>query len=184
MSAADPPSPTSVAAAFTARYGPGREASAGGAGPLDGIAVYRGEQHWHLVTLGLAAVVPPARDGRPGPGPLGHELTLLVPAAGEPPAWAFGLLDGAARTAVAVGRPFHVGARMAPGPPVDGARSGLVATGVRADPVIPVVGDAILLQLVGVTAGEFLLMQRVGTELVLEKLAARDPLLRTDPARA
>lgn len=184
MSAEDQPSPTSVRAAFTDRYGRGREASAGGPGPLDGIAVYRGEEHWHLVTLGLAAVVPPVREDRPDPGALGHELTVLVPPTDEPPAWAFGLLDGAARTAVAVGRPFHVGARMAPGAPVDGGRSGLVATGVRADPVIPAAGGAELLQLVGVTAGEFLLMQRVGTALVLEKLAARDPLLRTDPSRA
>lgn len=184
MSSTDHPAPASVEAAFATHYGPGPVASAGGAGPLRGIAVHRGAEHWHLVTLGLATKVPPPREGRAAPDALGHELTLLLPPLSEPPAWAFGLLDGAARTAVAVGRPFHVGARMAPGAPVDGGRSGLVATGVRADPVLPEAAGASVLQLVPVTAGEFLLMQRAGTALVLERLAARDPLLRTDPTRA
>jgi len=62
--------------------------------------------------------------------------------------------------------------------------SGLVATGVREDPLVVVPGGPPLLQVVGITAGEHALMGRVGTALVLEKLAARDPLLRTDPARA
>lgn len=177
----------SVAAAFAAHYGDGatrRVARAPAGDVLGGIAAYRGEDHWHLVTLGLAGVRPAPRDGAAEPDPLGHELTLLVPAADRPPPWAFVVLDGAARTAIAVGRPFHPGARMAPGAPIDGAGSGLVALGVRADPLVTAAGPDAVLQLVGVSAGEYLLMQRVGTALVLERLAARDPLLRTDPGRA
>lgn len=176
----------SAEAAFATHYGEGavrRVARAPDGDVLRGIAAYRGNGHWHLVTLGLAAAVPAARDGAAAQR-LGHELTLLVPAADDPPAWAFALLDGAARTALAVGRPFHAGARMAPGPPVDGADSALVALGVREDPRVRPVGTDALLQLVGVTVGEYLLMQRVGTALVLERLAARDPLLVTDPDRA
>jgi hypothetical protein len=94
------------------------------------------------------------------------------------------LLDGAARTAVAFGRPLHDGARMAPGAPVDGAGSGLVALGIRTDPLVRPAGPAVVLQAVGVTLGEHALMGRVGTALVLDRLAARDPLLRTDPSRA
>lgn len=177
----------SVAAAFAAHYGDGatRLVARGPEGDvLGGIAAYRGDGHWHLVTLGLAVVRPEARDGGPRPDPLGHELTVLVPDADRPPAWAFALLDGAARTAIAVGRPFHPGARMAPGAPVDGAGSGLVALGVRTDPLVAAAGSHAVLQAVGVTSGEYLLMQRVGTALVLERLARRDPLLLTDPARA
>ncbi|WP_026912167.1 suppressor of fused domain protein [Patulibacter minatonensis] len=177
--------PDAVRAAFAAHYGDGaRIAAADRGGALRGIAVHRGEGLLHLVTIGLAARVPQGRDGAPDAGPLGHELTVLLPAADEPPAWAFSLLDGAARTALSVGRPFHAGARMAPGGAVDGAGSGLVAVGVRADPVIDPPGPVEVLQLVSVTAGEYLLMQRVGTALVLDRLAVRDPLLRTDPSRA
>lgn len=188
MPTPDPSSPgPSVAAAFAAHHGDGATrlvARAPEGDVLGGIAAYRAADHWHLVTLGLADVVPDPRDGSPDPDRLGQELTLLVPAADRPPAWAFSLLDGAARTAIAVGRPFHAGARMAPGAPVDGAGSGLVALGVRADPLVAAAGPHEVLQLVGVTSGEYLLMQRVGTALVLERLAARDPLLLTDPARA
>jgi hypothetical protein len=180
------PDGPSVEAAFAARYGDGatrRIARAPEGDALRGIAAYRGDDHWHLVTLGLAQARPAPRAGAT-PDPIGHELSLLTPAAERPPAWAFALLDGAARTALAVGRPFHPGARMAPGAPVDGAGSGLVALGIRADPLVVPTGPAAVLQAVGVTAAEFGLMQRVGTELVLERLAARDPLLRTDPGRA
>lgn len=187
MDAPDPtPAGPSVEAAFAAHYGDGAErrfARAPVGDALRGIAAYRGDDHWHLVTIGLADVVPALREGAT-PAPLGHELTLLTPAADRPPAWAFAILDGAARTAIAVGRPFHPGARMAPGAPVDGASSGLVALGVRTDPLVAAAGPAAVLQAVGVTRAEYGLMQRVGTALVLERLADRDPLLRTDPARA
>jgi hypothetical protein len=185
-----PAGPTAIERAFAAVYPepPERRAVRPAAGaPADsatvvrGIDAHRGDGHWHLVTRGLTD----GPTGEAGDGRIGHELTLLVPAADRAPEWAFGLLLGAARTAAAVGRPFHAGARLAPGAPVDGADSGLVALGVRADPLVAVPddGDGVL-QLVGITAGEYLLMQRVGTALVLERLAARDPLLRTDPDRA
>lgn len=167
-----------VHAALTAVHGPQEPehrapADPGGAA-LDGLLAYRGEDSWHLVTLGFGARF----DAR-------VELTLLTPRAERAPDWAFALLAGVAATAQAAGRPLHAGARLAPGPPLDGVASGLVALGVREDPLVPVLGDATQLrQLVGVTAGEFALMRRVGTQLVLERLASRDPLLRTDPDRA
>lgn len=176
-----------VAAAFAAHYGDGSRrlvARAPEGDAFGGVAAHRDDDRpWHLVTLGLADATPPAL-GEDAPGPrLGHELSLLVPGDERPPAWAFALLDGAARTALAVGRPFHPGARMAPGAPVDGAGSALVALGVREDPIVAPGGPDVVLQVVGVTDAEFRLMQRVGTPLVLERLAARDPLLVTDPAR-
>jgi hypothetical protein len=130
------------------------------------------------VTFGLGSLR--HEDGTPGP-----ELTLLTPPAEKLPEWGLALLVGTARTARAAGRPFHAGARLAPGEPVDGGGSGIVAVGIREDPlVVAAPGRPGFLQVVGVTAGEFGVMRKVGTALVLEKLAARDPLLRTDPGRA
>ncbi len=185
------PDPSPLERAFVAVYGPAaarHRAPAAAHGeppaadaPTVGVDAYRGEDVWHLVTRGLAA----ARPGEDGAGaPFGHELTLLTPAAERPPTWAFALLLGTARTSLTVGRPFHAGARLAPGPPLDGRESGLVALGLREDPVVRISGGPLLLQAVGVTTVEYRLMQRVGTATVLERLAQRDPLLRTDPTRA
>jgi hypothetical protein len=186
------PALSAVRRAFAAVYGPPQARlpapPPGPAGAPDGplpvgVDAHRREDGWHLVTAGLAAVCPAGGDDDAAE-PLDHELTVIVPAAERPPEWAFSLLLGTARTSVAVGRPFHAGARLAPGAPLDGAASGLVAVGLRDDPVVTVQDGPALLQAVGVTNGEFLLMQRVGTLVVLERLAQRDPLLRTDPTRA
>jgi hypothetical protein len=181
---------SAVRRAFAAAYGPPQArlpAPAPTTGPASdaplpvGVDAHRREDGWHLVTAGLAAVRP-AGDGPTDP--LAQELSVIVPPAARPPEWAFSLLLGTARTSVAVGRPFHAGARLAPGAPLDGGESGLVAVGLREDPVVTVQDGPTVLQAVGVTNGEFLLMQRVGTLVVLERLAQRDPLLRTDPTRA
>lgn len=166
-------------AAFSAVHGPQepehRAPADPGAAALDGVLAFRGEDTWHLVSLGAGGRLP----GAPR-----VELTLLTPPAERPPGWAFALLAGVAATCLAAGRPLHAGARLAPGPPLDGAASGLVALGVREDPVVMPPAGITLLQLVGITGGEHALMGRVGTAVVLGKLAERDPLLRTDPARA
>jgi hypothetical protein len=155
---------------------------------LHSISAYRGEDHWHFVTLGLTELFAKPPDQPPGVSGWGHELTLLTPASQRAPDWGFELLLGVARTCVTHGRPFHAGARLAPGPPLDGAGSGLVAIGLRADPLVAPTrfpfGRYEFLQAVGVTTGEYKLMRRAGTLMVLERLALRDPLLRTDPARA
>ncbi len=156
-----------VETAFRLTYGEGqptRRAPQTDEAGLEGLNAYRGEAHWHLVTIGLPE----------------QELTLLTPPAEAPPDWAFAVLLGTAQTLAAAGRPLHAGARLAPGAPLDGRSTGLSALGVREDPLVA----GPYLQLVGVTAGEYGVMQKVGTELVLSKLAARDPLLRTDPSRA
>lgn len=183
-----PPAATSVGAmdaalpadaiqrAFAAVHGAGPAHRARPAdGVVEGIEAYALADGggWHLVTHGLAD----------GPAGLGQELTLLVPPAATPQPWAFELLAGVARTLRAAARGLHPGARLAPGEPLDGRSTGLVALGVREDPLVVVPGLA-LLQVVGVTAGEHAVMGKVGTALVLEKLSGRDPLLRTDPARA
>lgn len=184
----------SIEAAFRAVYGdqepdhrappPAQQPPFEG-GVLNGISAYRGEAHWHLVTFGLTALSAPGEDA--DISGWGHELTLLTPPAERAPDWAFGLLMGVARTLRAAGRPLHAGARLAPGEPLD-AGSGLVALGVREDPLVTPtafpLGRYALLQVVGVTAGEHGVMGKVGTAVVLGKLAGRDPLLRTDPARA
>lgn len=198
--AAPPNRPSLVERAFAAVYGPpaarhrpsakapgatsGRAVQTGGPSSADpaalvGVDGYRSDDRWHLVTVGLAAI-----RSEDAATPFGHELTMLTPGAEKAPAWAFALLLGTARTSIAVGRPFHAGARLAPGAPLDGGDSALVALGLREDPHVAAPGGLQLLQAVGITAGEYLLMQRVGTLTVLERMAERDPLLRTDPTRA
>lgn len=178
-----------IAAAFAARHGHSRpEVELPATDPLlPAVAAYRGAGHWHLVTLGLTDPTARPSGPRPDVSGFGHELTLTLPASDVPPAWAFELLVGAARVCVTHDRPLHAGARMAPGGPVDGAASKLVACGVRTDPfVVPTgfpSGRFAFLQLVGVTDVEYRLMRRAGTLAVLDGLARRDPLLRTDPAR-
>ncbi len=181
---------TAITDAFAVRHGHGEPAVQVPAPepPLPTIAAYRGADHWHLVTFGLTDQVAKTAGQPAQVSGFGHELTLVVPADDQsPPAWAFELLLGAARVCVAHGRPLHDGARMAPGGPVDGAASKLVACGVRTDPsVIPTsfpFGRFAFLQLVGVTDVEYRLMRRAGTSAVLDALARRDPLLRTDPVR-
>ncbi len=127
------------------------------------ITAYRGADRWHMVTTGLAR--------------FGREISVIVPPSEHPPDWATDLLLGIARVVLTVERGLHDGARMAPGLPIGG--SDLVAVAIRADPLVDDV-----LQAVGITEVEYRLMQQVGTQTVLEKLALRDPLLRTDPARA
>lgn len=198
MNATGPaPGRDSIQAAFAARYDPVTavhklvvpDAGApAGEGVLSAISAYRGDDHWHFVTLGLTDLVAKPAGGRRDRSGFGHELTLLTPAADTPPGWAFDLLLGTARVCVAVGRPFHAGARLAPGGPIDGGASALCAIGLREDPLVTPLalpfGRYVFLQAVGVTDVEYRLMQRAGTLKVLERLAVRDPLLRTDPARA
>lgn len=197
MPAAGPaPGQDSIEAAFAAVYDPAsavRRVVAPGARPpavgpaVTGVTAYRGEDHWHLVTLGLTDLVAKAPGTQADRSGFGHELTLLTPATDVPPPWAFDLLVGTARVCGAVGRPFHPGARLAPGGPIDGGASALCAVGIREDPfVTPLTlpfGEYRFLQAVGVTDVEYRLMQRAGTLKVLAALAARDPLLRTDPRR-
>ncbi len=188
----------SIEAAFAAVYGPAQpehrapppaQRPPHSGGVVHGISAYRGEDHWHLVTLGLTDLFAKSPGQMAVRSGFGHELTLIVPVDGPTvPDWAFDLLLGTARVTVTHGRPFHAGARLAPGGPVDGRASGLVALGLREDPLVTPTefpfGEYVLLQAVGVSDVEYRLMQRVGTLRVLDGLAARDPLLRTDPARA
>lgn len=156
-------------------------------GVLNGISAYRADDHWRLVTFGLTDLFAKTAGDPAGVSHFGHELTLTTPPTDRAPDWAFELLMGTARVVATHGRPFHAGARLAPGGPVDGAASKLVALGLRADPVLKPAtfpfGKYLFLQAVGVTDVEFRLMRRAGTLMVLDRLAVRDPLLLTDPAR-
>ncbi|MCW3038224.1 MAG: aminotransferase [Solirubrobacterales bacterium] len=154
---------------------------------LAGISAYRAADHWHFVTFGLTDLEEKTQDDRPQTSGHGHELTLTTPAGDHAPDWAFALLLGTAKVVFTHKRPFHAGARLAPGGPLDGARSALVALGLRKDPFVTPrdfpFGHYVLLQAVGITDVEYRLMQRAGTLMVLDRLAQRDPLLRTDLAR-
>ncbi len=155
-------------------------------GVLAGISAFEGHDWWHFVTYGLTDLF--AKRGEdPELSGWGYELTLLAPKAPEPPPWAFRLLYGLATTTQQQDRWFDLRHRIDTGAPIDGADSALTGIVFCADRVVAPttfpLGKYDLLQVVGVTPGELAEMRESSTEAVLERLAAADPYLRTDPAR-
>jgi len=85
------------------------------------------------------------------------------------------------------GRRVRRGHRLDAGGRVGGEGSPLTAVAFTRDraatPQLFPFGEYALLQLVGVTSSELAEMQASTTATVLDRLAERDPALRTDPAR-
>ena len=124
------------------------------------MSAYAEADHWHLVTYGLTELFAKESD-EPEISGFGYELTMRVPRTGEdgPPDWPFELLAkfaGAART----GHDFAVGHRL------------------QAN------GSFEFYELVGITPDELAEMQASSsTAAVVDRLAASNPLLITDPTR-
>ncbi|MET3806204.1 hypothetical protein ABIB25_003214 [Nakamurella sp. UYEF19] len=176
---------------------------------LQGCSAYPAGGHWHYVTYGLSELYEAdeaSGDGderEPGADPLvsgwGFELTLRVPRPSPrdriPPDWPFTMINEVARFVNGGGAALGVGGRIDlraavtghPGLP-DAPPSGLTVFAVTPDPALPAIdtpnGRVHFLQLVGVSAAEKERMLATSTAQVLAELAAADPLLITDPARA
>jgi suppressor of fused-like protein len=150
---------------------------------LDGIGAYRGPHGWHYVTYGLTELYDKHSENADESG-WGYELTLLTPAADEPPRWPFRLLLGLAQRLEQDGRWHDVGHRIDLGEPLDGGGSGLTALAVAKDPhATPAdfpFGRYAFLRLVGITGDELREMQATSTADVLARF---DPALVTDPLR-
>ena len=188
----DGPGWASIEAAFSAAY-PGVEPRHYAPGPpvaldgvVDGISAYETPAGWHLVTFGLTELYAKDSDDAQASG-WGYELTVRTPAAAEPPGWALELILAVARTTRQQGVVYGEGHRLDAGGRVGGEASALTAIAFTLDraatPQDFPFGEYALLQLVGVTASELAEMQASTTATVLDRLAERDPALRTDPAR-
>ncbi len=156
---------------------------------LQGISAYAEADHWHFVTYGLTELFAKESDVAEISG-LGYELTLRVPRAGEdsPPDWPFALLANVAAAARA-GNDFAAGHRLQVGGPITGDSDTVMeAVAFVSDPSLPVWtsspnGSFEFYELVGITPDELAEMQASSTAAVLARLAGRNPVLITDPAR-
>jgi suppressor of fused protein SUFU len=155
---------------------------------LYGLSAYRCASSWRLVTFGMTELFSKDGDDLEVSG-WGYELTMLVPRdAEQPPPWSLRLLERLADYVFTSGSPFAEGHRMNPGGPITGQPdTRLQAVAFAADPQLPSIssafGAARFLTVVGITADELERMKATTTATVLHELAARLPMLVTDPTR-
>jgi hypothetical protein len=151
-------------------------------GVLDGISAFGTGEQWHFVTYGLTELFEKESEDLELSG-WGYELTLLTPAAEQPPAWAIELLLAVARLTMEQGTWFDTGHRLDTGTDITGASGQLTAVAFCPDRLVQPssfpFGRYQFLQMVGVTSSELAEMKASSTASVLERLASRDPLLRT-----
>ncbi|SEL57982.1 suppressor of fused domain protein [Streptacidiphilus jiangxiensis] len=167
----------------------------GGTG-LNGCSAYAADGHWHYVSYGLSELFEPGPEDDPEWSGWGFELTLRVRRGDETqaPGWPFAILQRLAthvntrRVLLEPGHRIDMG-RPATGHPdlPDAPPTGLTVYALLEDPQLGTIGTphgrVVFLQVVGVSAAEKEEMLQAGTETVLARLAAADPLLVTDPAR-
>jgi len=169
---------------------------------LQGCSAFRAPGHWHFVSYGLSELYVPAPGDDPEFSGWGFELTLRVGdgataggGADQPPGWAFTMINEMAkhvnnqRVLLEPGDRIDLGRSVTGHPDLpDAPSTGLTVFAVCVDPELGAIdtpnGKVVFLQLVGVTAEEKARMVATSTAEVLADLAARDPLLVTDPARA
>lgn len=165
---------------------------------LQGCSAYLADGHWHYISYGLSELYRPGPEDDPSYSGWGFELTLRVHAddmAGEPPAWAFTMINEMAKHVNTNRVLLEPGHRIDLRVPVtgypnlpDAPNTGLTVYAVTVDPQLGEIatpnGRVVFLQLVGVTAAEKEQMLATSTADVLGRLAAGNPLLVTDPGRA
>ncbi|MBN6039972.1 suppressor of fused domain protein [Amycolatopsis sp. 195334CR] len=165
---------------------------------LQGCSAYPAADHWHYVTYGLSELYHPGPNDDPEWSGWGFELTFRParrPDEVQAPGWPFGVLNQLAKHVNTNKVLLEPGHRIDLGQPItghphvpDAPATGLTVFALTVDPQLGTIdtphGKVVLLQAVGVTAQEKAVMLESSTAAVLEELAARNPLLITDPARA
>ena len=174
-------------------YGPLLSRRLGGPDPLDGLAAFKRlvpRPHWNFITYGFSDLYEKT-GALPELSGLGFELTLRLLCAAEefePHKWALTFLQDLGRYVFSTGSRFAAGDHMElkepMGPQADGT---LVAVAFTADSDLPPLegpnGRLDFLQVVGLTADEFLAAKRWNSAGVVEMLARSNPRLITDPRR-
>ncbi|MCP2324466.1 hypothetical protein HDA40_002973 [Hamadaea flava] len=173
-------------------YGTILKWSLGGDDPLDGVSVYRREDHWHFVTYGMSELyVKESSD--PDVSGWGFEFTFrLIRAADEeqPPVWALNFLQNLARYVFSTGNVFEPGHHInANGPIAVDQPSTLIRAATFADdPELGVLdtphGTVRFLQIVGITLDEYAAVELWDATRLLSVLSAYLPNLVTDLNRA
>ena len=166
----------------------------GGRDPLDGISVYRRDDHWHYVTYGMSELYEKESDLAEQSG-WGFEFTFrlaLQPEDGgdQPPMWALSLLQNLARYVYTSGNPFAAGHHLDLNGPIalDRPETAIRAAAFAVDPELGEIdtpnGTVRFLQLVGLTLDEYNAVQLWNTERLLTALEPKLPLLVTNLSRA
>jgi suppressor of fused len=161
-----------------------------GEGSFANISVYLREHpapHFHFVTYGLTELWDKEFDDREISGH-GFELTFRLAREldeEEPPSWALHFLQDLGRYVFRTGNAFAAGHKMGLNKPIAvGEQTAITAVCFATDPELGVFssinGSAVFLQVVGITDGEYRLIQDWCTDGLLELLTAQSPLLTTD----
>lgn len=166
-------------------------------GALQGCSAYVADGHWHYITYGLSELYQPGPDADPEWSGWGFELTLRVRRGPEtePPAWPFSMLQELAKHVNTRRVLLEPGHRIDLRQPVtgyphlpDAPETALTVYALLTDAELGTIatpnGRVAFLQVVGVTAEEKAAMLDTSTKAVLAGIAAANPLLVTDPARA
>ncbi|MBO0867512.1 MAG: suppressor of fused domain protein [Micromonosporaceae bacterium] len=166
--------------------------SLGGPDPLDGISVYRRDDHWHFVSYGMSELYAKESDD-PEESGWGFELTLRLARPqpqSEPPVWALALLQNLARYVFDSGNSFAAGHHVDLNGPISltEPQTAIRAVVFTEDPELPLIdtphGRLRFLQLVGITLEEYAAIERWDAAQLLQVLATHLPLFVTDLARA
>lgn len=165
--------------------------SLGGPDPLDGISVFRREDHWHFVTYGMSELYDKQSDVADESG-WGFEFTFRVARdvdEAQPPLWASSLLQNLARYVFSSRNTFAAGHHLDLNGPIslDRPDTAIRAITFTEDPELGTIdtphGRVRFLQVVGLALEEYEAGLRWDVAHLLLALTTSMPLLVTDLAR-
>ena len=166
--------------------------SDGGPDPLDGVSAYAVEQpaHWHYITFGFSELYAKTSKNLEESG-WGFELSFRLkrgPDQDKAPLWPVPMLQNLARYVFNMHRPFEDGHYIAWGQPITSYESTILEAMIfRTDPVLKSIGTpngrVQFIEAIAITPDEYELVQNGGTDELLPRLLAANPLAVVDVNR-
>lgn len=176
-----------------AHWGTVQRYSEGGRDPLDGVSAYAVEDppHWHYVTFGFSELHAKTSKNLEESG-WGFELSFRLKRGrqeSKAPLWPVPMLQNLARYVFNNHRPFEDGHYIGWGQPITSHEpTGLEAMIFRADPVLKTIetpnGRVTFVEAIAITQDEYELVMNRGTEELLPRLLAANPLAIVDIERS
>ena len=176
-----------------AHWGTIQRYSEGGPDPLDGVSAYTGDAppHWHYITYGFSELYGKTSKN-PEESGWGLELSFRLKRTADEqkaPSWPVPMLQNLARYVFKNHRPFEDGHHIAWGRPITSYESTkLEAMIFRIDPVLNAIetpnGRLTFIEAIGITPDEYDLVAKNGTDELLSRLLAANPLAVVDVGRS
>jgi suppressor of fused-like protein len=167
--------------------------SDGGPDPLDGVNAYAADDppHWHYITFGFSELYAKTSKNLEESG-WGFELSFRLKrkhGENKAPLWPVPMLQNLARYVFNTHRPFEDGHYIAWGQPITSHESTMLEAMIfRTDPVLKTIetpnGRVNFIEAIAITPDEYELVQNSGTEELLPRLLAANPLAIVDVNRA